>query len=60
MKRIFGLWCLLLLLPYVPAEASKVDEDRTFFDGIQARMVGPFRGGRAMVAVGVAQNPHTY
>ncbi|MFK7958232.1 MAG: hypothetical protein AB8B96_19200, partial [Lysobacterales bacterium] len=46
--------------PYVPAEASKVDEDRTFFDGIQARMVGPFRGGRAMVAVGVAQNPHTY
>ena len=40
--------------------ASAQDDERDFFDGVQARNVGPFRGGRAMVAVGVRQEPHTY
>jgi photosystem II stability/assembly factor-like uncharacterized protein len=40
--------------------AFAADEPRDFFDGIEARNVGPFRGGRAMVAVGVRQDPHVY
>ena len=40
--------------------AFAADEPRDFFDGIEARNVGPFRGGRAMVAVGVPQDPHVY
>lgn len=36
------------------------DTERAFFDGVEARNVGPFRGGRAMVAVGVQQDSRTY
>ena len=35
-------------------------EEREFFDGLEARMIGPYRGGRAMVVVGVRQDPHVY
>ena len=42
----------------VPAPAA--EEERQFFDGVEARNVGPFRGGRAMVAVGVAQDSRVY
>lgn len=41
-----------------PVSASETD--REFLDGIEARNVGPFRGGRATVAVGVRQDPHVY
>jgi photosystem II stability/assembly factor-like uncharacterized protein len=51
--------CLALMLA-IPMTASAADEERQFFDGVQARNVGPFRGGRAMVAVGVRQDPHVY
>ena len=40
--------------------ASAADDDREFFDGISARNVGPFRGGRATVAVGVEQDTRVY
>ena len=40
--------------------ASSRNDDRAFFDGLEARNVGPFRGGRATVAVGVRQDPHVY
>ena len=43
-----------------PSFVFAADDERQFLDGIQARNVGPFRGGRAMVAVGVRQNPHVY
>ncbi len=35
-------------------------EERAFFGGLEARMIGPYRGGRAMVAVGVHQDSHVY
>jgi len=40
--------------------AAGDDEARDFFDGIEARNVGPFRGGRATVAKGVRNNPYRY
>ena len=45
-----------LVAPALPAAGA----ERAYFDGLEARMIGPFRGGRAMVAVGVPQDPHVY
>lgn len=39
---------------------SAAEAERQFFDGVKARNVGPFRGGRAMVAVGVRQDSRVY
>lgn len=50
----------VMLTLVISAPLSAADDEREFFDGIEARNLGPFRGGRAMVAVGVPQNPHTY
>ncbi len=36
------------------------DDERGFFDGLVARNIGPFRGGRAMTVAGVRQQPHVY
>ncbi len=55
---IFSCLALMLASPMLSSAAD--DEERHFLDGIQARNVGPFRGGRATVAVGVRQDPHVY
>ncbi|MEM9529447.1 MAG: hypothetical protein AAGA23_00870 [Pseudomonadota bacterium] len=60
MKIIYSVASLMLASCIASVPAAEAEDERQFFDGIEARMVGPFRGGRAMVAVGVAQNPHTY
>ncbi|MEM7706139.1 MAG: hypothetical protein AAF358_11330 [Pseudomonadota bacterium] len=60
MRFIFSLASLVLAQSLAGFPSAFANEDRSFFDGIEARMVGPFRGGRATVAVGVPQNPHTY
>ena len=54
-----GAFCAALALT-TPLTVHADDEERAFFDGIEARNVGPFRGGRATVAVGVRDNPHVY
>ncbi len=53
---------LLVLLPLLSAAApaSAAGDERSFFDGIEARNIGPFRGGRAMTVAGVRQDPHVY
>ena len=55
---IFLCFALALASPALSSAAN--EEERQFFDGIQSRNVGPFRGGRAMVAVGVRQDPHVF
>ncbi|MEE4301179.1 MAG: hypothetical protein V2J24_17185 [Pseudomonadales bacterium] len=55
-----ALAALMLSCLLAPGSNAAEDDDRAFFDGIQARNVGPFRGGRATVAEGVRQDPHTY
>ena len=57
MKALSILSCIALTFPVF---SSAADDDREFFDGVQARNVGPFRGGRATVAVAVRQDPHVY
>lgn len=50
----------IALLALAPLRVDAGDEARDFFDGLEARNVGPFRGGRATVAVGVRQQPHVF
>ncbi|RLA37941.1 MAG: hypothetical protein DRR15_00590 [Gammaproteobacteria bacterium] len=56
-------WSALLLslvTAFTTTALPAAEEERGFFDGLEARMIGPYRGGRAMVAVGVRQDPHVY
>ena len=56
-------WCAVvlgLLAAFTAPALPAAGEERAFFDGLEARMIGPYRGGRAMVAVGVRQDPHVY
>ena len=55
---IISIFAFVLTCP-MPSIAAD-DDERDFLDGIQARNVGPFRGGRAMVAVGVRQEPNVF
>ena len=57
MKAISILACVALLSPLL---SNAADDEREFLDGVEARNVGPFRGGRATVAVGVRQDPHVF
>ncbi|MCH2099465.1 MAG: hypothetical protein MK142_13860 [Pseudomonadales bacterium] len=59
-RHVAGGIIAAAFLSLTPMQTSAADADRAFFDGIQARNVGPFRGGRATVAEGVQQDPHTY
>ncbi len=34
--------------------------DSTLFDGLEYRMVGPYRGGRSTAVTGIAGQPHTF
>ena len=60
MRTGFSLAACALASFVIGGPTFGADDERQYFDGIEARMVGPYRGGRAMVAVGVPQNPHTY
>ncbi len=55
-KRICGA----LLLSALSITGLAAEGERDFFDGLEARNVGPFRGGRATVAVGVVQDTGVY
>ena len=59
-RHVAGGIIAAAFLSLTPTQTSATDAERAFFDGIQARNVGPFRGGRATVAEGVQQDPHTY
>lgn len=58
--KVIGAFLCFAAVALVDTAAFANEEERDFFEGVVARNVGPHRGGRAMVAVGVAQNPHTY
>ena len=56
LRSLLGIVCWLAS----GVSALAAEGDREFFDGLQARNVGPFRGGRATVAVGVEQDTRVY
>jgi photosystem II stability/assembly factor-like uncharacterized protein len=51
-------WLLFLVCLIVPAAGQAVSP--ALFDGLKWRLIGPFRGGRAVAAAGVSGNPTTF
>ena len=51
--------CCLITLTAINDVSAKGDE-REFFDGLKARNIGPWRGGRVIAVVGTASNPYVY
>jgi len=62
MLRKKSMWTVVMLaliaLVVVPLEAQQSNPD--FFKGMKYRLVGPYRGGRSLTAVGVPSEPNTY
>jgi len=56
----WGAVLLGLVAAFTAMAVPAAGDEQSFFDGLEARMIGPYRGGRAMVAVGVRQDPHVY
>ena len=70
MKRLL-LFCLLIPLftisvsraQIVSGETDKNENvvfDPVFFDDLEYRMIGPYRGGRSTAVIGIAGQPDTY
>ncbi len=52
------VFALFALLPALPLTAQKVDP--SLYQSMRWRMIGPFRGGRTVGAVGVPSQPNTF
>jgi len=70
MKRLL-LFCLfipLLTASFSPAQAADGEKDKNehvvfdpvYFDDLEYRMIGPYRGGRSTAVTGIAGKPDTY
>jgi photosystem II stability/assembly factor-like uncharacterized protein len=56
---ILSLALAFLLLPAAISRAQQQVDPRTY-SGMQWRLIGPFRGGRALAVAGVPSQPNTY
>jgi photosystem II stability/assembly factor-like uncharacterized protein len=52
------LACAAVLVIATPAQPQTYDEE--LLQGLKYRLIGPYRGGRALTAVGVPSEPNTY
>jgi photosystem II stability/assembly factor-like uncharacterized protein len=59
-SKKLGWTFFLLLLFFVGRSASGQTMDPALFSGLKWRLAGPFRGGRALTAVGVPGQPSLY
>ncbi|WOJ96336.1 hypothetical protein R0137_13915 [Congregibacter brevis] len=53
--RSTAVLCLL-----IPSFLSHAAVEPSLFDGLEFRLVGPWRGGRVTAVTGIAEDPHTY
>ena len=63
MKRIFFFFLALILsqdLVFNHLQAQQTPVDEAVFGGMQWRLVGPYRGGRAGTVTGVPGQPNIY
>ena len=54
------LVCFFLFGGLVSQRAAGQEFDRSLFDGMRWRLIGPFRGGRALTAAGVPGHPNRF
>jgi len=57
MKRLVWLTALAVLLP---SRAAPQGYDPNLFAGLHWRLIGPFRGGRTVAAVGIPDQPNVF
>src|ERR1700722_6278825 len=57
-RQMLASWLLFLACWIVPAAGQAVSP--VLFSGLKWRLIGPFRGGRAVAATGVPGNPTTF
>src|ERR1700721_2581353 len=57
-RQTLASWLLFLACWIVPAAGQAVSP--ALFSGLKWRLIGPFRGGRAVAATGVSGNPTTF
>ncbi len=58
LHRIILFFLLLFTFAFRSSAQSSVDPK--LYEGMKWRLVGPFRGGRSLTAIGVASQPNTY
>jgi photosystem II stability/assembly factor-like uncharacterized protein len=58
--RLAALACTLISACLAPRPMDGQKIDPSFFSGMRWRMIGPFRGGRALTAVGVPGQPSVF
>ena len=51
---------MLLLSAVSPPSGNAAGVESSLFDGLEFRLVGPWRGGRVTAVAGVPDNPHVY
>ena len=57
MKRFLSIAALVVLLP---SRAAPQGYDPSLFAGLRWRLIGPFRGGRTVAAVGIPGQPNVF
>ena len=57
-RKITSLLLIFLCLVLTPLRAQSVSPD--LFSGLKWRLIGPFRGGRAVAAAGIPGDPNTF
>jgi len=57
-RKLTSLLLILLCFALMPLRAQSVSPD--LFSGLKWRLIGPFRGGRAVAAAGVPGDPNTF
>ncbi|HKE07313.1 MAG TPA: hypothetical protein VKB48_05755 [Candidatus Acidoferrum sp.] len=61
MRRFYPLFLLILLIFAVATNAfAQTSVDAKLLEGMKWRLVGPYRGGRALTGVGVPGQPNVY
>lgn len=54
------LLAILIFLPFSESFSQKVEVDTSYFSGLQYRIIGPYRGGRADAVTGVPGDDMVY
>ena len=60
MKRLARIAAIAALVTLLPSPAATQGYDPTLFSDLRWRLIGPFRGGRTVAAVGIPAQPNVF
>jgi photosystem II stability/assembly factor-like uncharacterized protein len=59
-RLLFFICACILTVPAVPSAASAAEPNASYFGALHWRLIGPFRGGRALAVTGVPGEPNRF